>query len=159
MFVASFFVVGALPFLTLFHVLPKNAQVFGQDASFLSLAIGVGLLAAGVYMTRLLFHRIFPRSIPDWSYRSLRILADLILASLAVPLHWWLFSRQQAAGSSTGLILPGGIVLFANLKFPFDPTLNKVIVGVLVLLMDTILVSEILGLGLVRWVSGGRKRQ
>ncbi len=156
LFVASFFVAGALPFLALLHVLPKSEQAFGGTPSFLVLSVGVAFLAAGVYMARSLLRRLFPRSFSGWSYRGFRVLADIIVAALAVPFHWYVFFGKPTAGS-TGLILPGGIVLFANLKWPLEPILDKFIVAILAILLDMILLSEIFGLGWIRWEAGGKK--
>ncbi len=147
LFALAFIIAGVLPFLALFNVFPRE-EYFGGVAPFPIVAASVGFLAVGVYLMGNVI-----RSAVGMPRFSGRILGDIVAFSLAVPLHWWLFFGKAAAGSVSGITLPGGITLFTTANLPFDFILAKIVVAVLVVILDLLLISELFGLGWFTWNS------
>ncbi len=150
MFALGFLVAGSAPLLAFFGVLPGSDQFFGTAPRLVVLSVSVAFLGAGLYMMHGLLSRA-ARPVAGRLPHVRRILILFILAALAVPLHWWLFFGRATAGSATALVLPGGFVLFPRIRVPLEFLLAKFVVGLLALLLDLVLVSELFGLGWFWW--------
>ncbi|RME88079.1 MAG: hypothetical protein D6770_07805, partial [Anaerolineae bacterium] len=113
---------GLLPFLALLNVFPREAYFDGQPV-FIIVVASLGFFFMGVYLLI-----TFIRAAAGLPPIPGRIFADLIVFSLAVPFHWWLFFvwDAQAVG---GITLPGGITIFTSLNLPLIRLiLGKIIV-------------------------------
>ncbi len=78
---------------------------------------------------------------------STRLLFDLVVGFLALPLHSWLFFGKPDGVSITSIVLPGGtgISLFDTNHLSF--LIAKAVVALLLVALDLYLISEIFGLG------------
>lgn len=149
----AFILGGLLPALALLGVFPRE-EYFGGQPAFPIVVGSLALFFVGIYL-----FVAFIRAAAGLPPPSGRTFANLVVLAVAVPLHWWLFFvwDTQAVG---GLPLPGGIIVFTRLNLPpFQLVLGKVGVGLLCLILDLILISEIFGLGWFRWVSAWEQKE
>ncbi len=150
LFALAFISAGVLPLLSLFHVFPRAGDMGDHPPLFPVVASALGFIAVGLYMMGNIV-----RSAIGLPRFSTRILADIIVVALALPFNWWLFFGKATGDSTTSITLPLGITLFTTAPLPFDFILAKLALGLICIILDLILVSEVLGLGWFTWTSGG----
>ena len=139
---------GGLLMLVALDVLPNREQFYGDVPFWIGLVVGGAFFLTGVL---LLFRMLFPagRASPSLA----RWVFNAVLLLLILPFHFWLFSGRGVVGSELSVILPIG-TFFASSGESLWVT--KVMVGVLVLLVDLYLLSEVVGLGWFETSSMGK---
>lgn len=153
LFALAFILGGLLPVLALLGVFPRE-EYFGDQPALIIVVASLGFFFMGVYLLI-----VFIRALAGLPPPSGRIFADLIVFSLAVPFHYWLFFVWDAQAIS-GLTLPGGITIFTSLNLPLIRLiLGKIVVALVCLILDLFLISEIFGLGWFRRASAWGTRE
>ncbi|GAB4532090.1 MAG: hypothetical protein Fur0018_20510 [Anaerolineales bacterium] len=146
------FIAGGLWMLwAIFGGMPR--ETFEGVPGFIIVVGGLAFLTVGVYLLI-----VFIRAAAGLPSISGRVFADIILFLIAIPFNYWLFFGKAAGGAAAGTTAPGGIAIFLPLPPIVSLIVKKTVVGLVCLVVDLLLVSEIFGLGWFAWTSGGGGR-
>ena len=132
---------GLLPFLAWLNILPR-AGFFGHAPPFMVVLGSLALATVGLY-----FVGNAGTLLVSGRRLSNRLLLNLGILFLALPLHYWLFLGKPEGASVTSIALPGGFVLSFSDTSKISFLLGKVATALLLVAIDLYLVSEALGLG------------
>ncbi len=138
-----FILLGGMPILAALNLLPGE-DFFGESPPWIAVTASFAFVLLGVYFLALAASQPARRATP-----FPRWLADLLLFIIAIPFHYWLFFGKSVEGGGLSIGLPG-----VSIELPRWVSLleAKLVVGVIVLMIDLLLISEIAGLGWFVWV-------
>ncbi len=133
--------VGILPLLVLLNIFPRE-EYFGGRSPLLPVLGSLPFAVVGLYfIANAVAVLLRAGPLPG------RLLLNVGLFTLALPLHYWLFFGKATEGSTTGVRLPGGLFVSFFATTALDTLLAKVALAVLLFAVDLYLISEVFRLG------------
>ncbi len=132
---------GLLPLLALLNLLPRR-DFFGNASPFLVVSGTLPFVVVGLYLIG-----NASASFLQKGKLSARLLFNLAVGFLALPLHSWLFFGKPEGVSITNIALPGGTGISLFDTSPASFIMAKIAVALLATAIDLHLISEVFELG------------